>query len=286
MNESSDTGGSDLTPTGDDELLKIFVGPKNPHYFTHAFKEFAADGRAIWNWPVLFFTLPWLLYRKMWLYSLSYLIGVPIVLIIIARVAALAIGSGADVSIYYVPYFVVGFILAPMFATRLYYGHARKKIRDIKVRTPSVDEQRLEVARAGSTSVFGGFAAAFLSLIGILAALAIPGYSDYTVRAQVSEGLNLSGAAKASVSEYYLDHNQFPSDNVSAGLSPATDIQGKYVSSVQIDTGEIVVTFGNDADSDIHGETLVLRPELSDQGIYWVCFSRNIAMRDLPAVCR
>lgn len=286
MNESSDKGGSDSTSTGDDELLEIFVGPKNSHYFTHAFKAFAAGGGEEWNWPALFVTLPWLLYRKMWLYSLGYMIGVPIVLIIIARVATLAVGTGVGMSIYYVPYFVIGFILAPMFATRLYYGHARNKISGIKAQTPSVDEQRLEVARAGYTSVFGGFAAAFLSLIGILAAIAIPGYSDYTVRAQVSEGLNVSGAAKASVSEYYLNHNQFPSDNVSAGLPPATDIQGKYVSSVQIHAGEIVVTFGNDADSDIHGETLVLRPELSEQGIYWVCFSRNIAMKDLPTVCR
>ena len=286
MNESSDTDGSDSTPTGDDGLLKIFVGPKNSHYFTHAFRGFAAGGRAIWNWPVLFITLPWLLYRKMWLYSLGYMIGVPLVLILIARVAALAVGSGAGMSIYYVPYFFVGFVLAPLFATRLYYAHARNKISDIKVRTPSVDEQRLEVARAGSTSVFGSFAAAFLSLIGILAAVAIPGYGDYTVRAQVSEGLNLSGGAKAAIAEYYIDYNQFPSDNLSAGLPAATDIRGKYVSSVQIDTGDIVVSFGNDSDSDIQGDTLVLRPELSDQGIYWVCFSLNIASRDLPAVCR
>ncbi len=133
---------------------------------------------------------------------------------------------------------------------------------------------------------FGSFAAAFLSLIGILTAVAIPGYGDYRVRAQVAEGLNLSGGAKAAVAEYYQEYKQFPLDNVSAGLPPASDIQGKYVSSVQIDTGEIVVSFGNDSDSDIQGETLVLRPELSDQGIHWVCFSLDIASRDLPAVCR
>ena len=237
----------------------------------------------------MFITLPWLLYRKMWLYSLGYMIGVPIVLMIIARVAALAVGSGAGILIYYVPYFVVAFILAPMFATRLYYAHARNKIGDIKARTPSVEEQRLEVARAGSTSVIGSIAAAFLpliALIGIIAAISIPNYADYTVRAQVSEGLNLSGEAKAAVAEYYFDYNQFPSDNISAGLPPATDIQGKYVSSVQIDTGEIVVTYGNDANSDIHGDTLILRPEISDQGVYWVCFSLDIASENLPAACR
>ncbi len=281
MNESSNTGGS-----GSDDLLSIFVGPRNSHYFTRAFREFAAGGTAKWNWPVLFITLPWLLYRKMWLFSLGYMIGVPIVLITIARVVALAVGTGVGMSIYYVPYFVVGFVLAPMFATRLYYGHARNKISNIKARTLSVDEQRLEVARAGSTSVFGSFAAAFLSLIGILTAVAIPGYGDYTVRAQVAEGLNLSGEAKAAVAEYYQDYKQFPSDNVAAGLPPATDIQGKYVSSVQIEAGEIVVTYGNDADSDIHGDTLVIRPEVSDQRVTFVCFSLEIAAKNLPSVCR
>jgi type IV pilus assembly protein PilA len=225
----------------------------------------------------------------MWLYSLGYMIGVPIVLLIIPRVAALAVGSGVGISIYYVPYFVIAFILAPMFATRLYYAHARNQIGNIKARTPSGEEQRLEVARAGSTSVIGTIAAALLpmiALIGIITAISVPNYADYAVRAQVSEGLNLSGGAKAAVAEYYEDYKQFPSDNVAAGLPPATDIQGKYVSSVQIEVGEIVVTYGNDADSDIHGDTLVIRPEVSDQGVTFVCFSLDIVSKNLPAVCR
>ena len=125
-----------------------------------------------------------------------------------------------------------------------------------------------------------------LIVFGIFAAISIPNYADYTVRAQVSEGLNLAGGAKAAVAEYYQDYKQFPSDNVTAGLAPATDIQGKYVSSVRIEAGEIVVTYGNDADSDIRGDTLVFRPEASDQSVTFVCFSLDIAPRNLPAACR
>ncbi len=303
MNEPSNSGGggsdsvsvvnqapgSDSNPPGDDDLLSVFVGPKSAHYFTHAFRGFAAGGSVKWNWPVFFATFPWLLYRKMWLYSLGYMIGVPILLMITARVTALAVGSGAGISFYFVPYFVVAFILAPMFATRLYYAHARNKIGNIKARTPSVEGKRLEVARAGSTSVIDTIAAVFLpliALIGISAAISIPNYADYTVRAQVSEGLNLAGRAKAAVAEYYQDYKQFPSDNVTAGLAPATDIQGKYVSSVRIEAGEIVVTYGNDADSDIRGDTLVIRPEASDQSVNFVCFSLDIASKNLPAACR
>ena len=128
-------------------------------------------------------------------------------------------------------------------------------------------------------------AAAFLAFIGIIVAISnVP--PDSFSRAQVSEGLNISGGAKATVTEYYQDHGQFPSDNVSAGLPLATDIQGKYVSSVRVDAGEIIVTFGNDANSDIQGKTLILRPERSDNLVKWVCLSLDIESRNVPSACR
>lgn len=128
-------------------------------------------------------------------------------------------------------------------------------------------------------------AAMVLTLIGILAAISnIP--ADSFSRAQVSEGLNLSGEAKAIVTEFYLDHDQLPSNNVEAGLPPAANIGGKYVSSVQIDSGDIVVTYGNDANSDISGKTLILRPETSGQSVTWLCSSPDIESKNLPHVCR
>ena len=126
------------------------------------------------------------------------MIGVPIVLMIIPRVAALAVGSGVGISISYTPYFVIAFILAPMFATRLYYAHARNKIGNIKARTPSVEEQRLERSarphRAKRISITR-VVVLLLIVFGIIAAISIPGYGYYTVRAQISEGLNLAGGA-------------------------------------------------------------------------------------------
>ena len=73
-----------------------------------------------------------------------------------------------------------------------------------------------------------------VAIIGILAAIAIPAYQDYTIRAQVSEGLNLSGGAKAAVTEYFQDQGAFPANNAQAGLAPSANINGKYVSQVVV----------------------------------------------------
>ena len=128
-------------------------------------------------------------------------------------------------------------------------------------------------------------AAVVLTFIVIIAAISNRP-ADAFSRVQVSMGLNLSAEAKAIVTEYYQDHGKFPSNNVSAGLPPATDFQGQYVSSIQINAGEIAVTFGNEANSDIHGDTLVLRPEILDRIVVWVCFSLDIEPRNLPQACR
>ena len=58
-----------------------------------------------------------------------------------------------------------------------------------------------------------------VAIIGVLAAIAIPAYQDYTIRAQVSEGLTLASGAKAAVSEYYMNHGAWPTDNAVAGLA-------------------------------------------------------------------
>ena len=82
-----------------------------------------------------------------------------------------------------------------------------------------------------------------VAIIGILAAIAIPAYQDYTIRAQVSEGLNLSGGAKAAVSRVLPRPGRFPySTNAVAGLDVATNIIGKYVSQVAVGNANGVIT--------------------------------------------
>ncbi|ENV9507368.1 pilin, partial [Neisseria gonorrhoeae] len=91
-----------------------------------------------------------------------------------------------------------------------------------------------------------------IAIVGILAAVALPAYQDYTARAQVSEAILLAEGQKSAVTEYYLNNGIWPADNGAAGVaSSATDIKGKYVKEVKVANG--VVTddgTGNDGKID------------------------------------
>jgi type IV pilus assembly protein PilA len=118
-----------------------------------------------------------------------------------------------------------------------------------------------------------------VAIIGILAAIAIPAYQDYTIRAQVTEGLNLASSAKTAVAETFSSTSVWPDSNTTAGLSAnVTDISGKYVESVGVGVGGVItITYGNQAHANITAagdNTLTLTPYTSLNGdVSWQCGS-------------
>ncbi len=117
-----------------------------------------------------------------------------------------------------------------------------------------------------------------VAIVGILAAVAIPAYQDYTIRAQVSEGLSLASAAKAAVVESYGSNGAWPSDNTAAGVGTATNIVGKYVTGVAVAGNLVTVTFGGSSNSAISAKTLFFTAGLSANGdIAWQCGSKSMA---------
>ena len=119
-----------------------------------------------------------------------------------------------------------------------------------------------------------------VAIIGILAAIAIPAYQDYTIRGQVSEGLTLAASGKASISEYYAQTGAAPANRVQAGMgntdTPA-DTRGNYVGSLGVVNGVITVTYSTAppaqrANVNINGSTITLVPYVSvDQSVSWKC---------------
>jgi len=112
-----------------------------------------------------------------------------------------------------------------------------------------------------------------VAIIGILAAIAIPAYQDYTIRSQVTEGLNLAGAAKAAVAESFSNTGAAPATRTAAGMTAkATDTAGKYVTQVDVNNGTITITYGDQANALIKGATLGLTPyETGDLSVAWRC---------------
>ncbi|HFC7469593.1 TPA: pilin [Neisseria meningitidis] len=124
-----------------------------------------------------------------------------------------------------------------------------------------------------------------IAIVGILAAVALPAYQDYTARAQVSEAILLAEGQKSAVTEYYLNHGIWPANNSSAGVaSVSTDIKGKYVKSVEVAKGVITATMlSTGVNKEIQGKKLSLWAKRQNGSVKWFCgqpVTRNKAATD------
>jgi type IV pilus assembly protein PilA len=127
-----------------------------------------------------------------------------------------------------------------------------------------------------------------IAIIGILAAIAIPAYQDYTIRSKVSEGLNMAGAAKLAVAETFDSSGALKAGNTSYGLPQATSIAGTYVASIGAITSRVYINYRTIANGKVTlGDTVILTANTTLPGsTQWTCSSTEIDARFLPANCR
>jgi type IV pilus assembly protein PilA len=125
-----------------------------------------------------------------------------------------------------------------------------------------------------------------VAIIGILVSIAIPAYRDYSIRTQVSEGIFLTGSAKAAIGTFHNERGAWPADNLETGLADPGDISGNYVTSVAVAGPVITVTFGNDAHALISGQAITLTAIDNDGAIDWECAGAGVANKYVPTACR
>ncbi|HFA3812762.1 TPA: pilin, partial [Neisseria gonorrhoeae] len=111
-----------------------------------------------------------------------------------------------------------------------------------------------------------------IAIVGILAAVALPAYQDYTARAQVSEAILLAEGQKSAVTEYYLNHGKWPEDNDKAGVASSSSIKGKYVKEVKVENGVVTATMKSDGvNKEIKDKRLSLWGKREAGSVKWFC---------------
>lgn len=114
-----------------------------------------------------------------------------------------------------------------------------------------------------------------VAIIAILAAIALPAYQDYTIRAQVGEGPTVASALKTSIAESFADRGVWPANNAALGI--VSPISGTYVATIVSAGGAINITYGNNANTAIAGSILTIRPAPNLNGdIAWACGNRAV----------
>jgi len=125
-----------------------------------------------------------------------------------------------------------------------------------------------------------------VAIVGILSAMAIPAYQGYSIRAQVSEGLVLSGPVKTAVTSFYEQWGTFPADNAEAALESPTDYSGQYVESISVDGAAVSIRYGNKANFEISGWSVILTGTSNGSSMIWSCSSDGIIPDNyLPSSC-
>ena len=120
-----------------------------------------------------------------------------------------------------------------------------------------------------------------VAIIGILAAIAIPAYQDYTIRARVTEGLTMASPLRFAISESAMSNNVLPPDQAATTyVSPAAT---PNVASIAYDGTDIIITYTAAAG----GGTILIRPTLQANGdITWDCTGGTLIAKYRPASCR
>ncbi len=124
-------------------------------------------------------------------------------------------------------------------------------------------------------------------IIGILGSIAIPAYQDYTIRAQVAEGISLSAGSRAALIDYFTQSGDWPNNNQKAGIANQNEIAGKYVKKIMVKKNVLEIQYGNDAHNNISGKKIELTAVENNGIIRWECSGKGgFEDRYLPNSCK
>ncbi|HPE58880.1 MAG TPA: pilin [Thiolinea sp.] len=122
-----------------------------------------------------------------------------------------------------------------------------------------------------------------VTIIGILASIALPAYQDYTKRTHVAEGLALANDAKIAITDYYATFGAYPADNIAVGMPAEEYITGNAVKGIKVEANKITITYNEKVQTD---GTVEIVGSISDASITWTCTGGNVPDIYRPSTCR
>lgn len=259
------------------------------HFYRPRFERFDRDGaKPGWNWPAFFITFFWMLYRRLWVPALLYYFVLPLAFLLLWLIVTLA---GVPVFEAYFGVWVANlafvFVVVPMYANVLVYRNTCDKLEFAWRMAPSEDYALGYATAAGQTSnawIVLLIVPVILAVLGVLAAIAVPAYQDYTVRSQVAAANQPAAVLAAKLADYADAHPAQPLDPSVIGLDRPVSAGSDASVRMTVDKdGVIRLTFARGPRS---GEHWVWRPELGQAGWRWHCAPGDLASRYLPHPCR
>lgn len=274
----------------DEDLWRAAVGPRNTGYYLPRFAARHAEGTAArWHWPAFFITFYWLLYRKLWGWAALYFVLPYLVLLLVGSIAA-AIGEAGTgfAGALWLAALAAYYLVPPLFANQLYFARCAKLIERQRQSTRSREQLLAQVEARGGTSAAAAIVLGLLvviAVIGILAAIALPAYSDYTRRAKVADALVAARSVAGQVGAYYQSAGTLP-----AGLDklPQQPPRHRYIGAMRLDPAdgvlEVTIDFGSGGG---RGGSVYLVPAKDADGrLVWTCRAAPEMQRAVPAGCR
>lgn len=275
-------------PSGfDAEMYEAAVGSDKAAYYLPRFRALH-EGQAglSWHWPAFFLTFYWMLHRRMWLAAAAYIAAPALLAFLLAFALVLLMGEhGPAGLITNVVVFGLTLLAPPMLANRLYFGHCRKLVERVSHSGVKRSVALMRVRAKGGTSLVAAVVIAMLlgvAVIGVLAAVALPAYQDYTTRAKATEALMSGDAVRSELSAHHARTGRLPRSLEEAGI--AAPYHSPYLRELAYDasTGELQYH----VDTGRRQFLVTMTPRVSAQRVVWNCRVGAGAERWVPVHCR
>ncbi|GAA6141884.1 DUF2628 domain-containing protein [Hydrogenophaga sp. 5NK40-0174] len=286
-----------------EELYRAAVGEKKAEYYVPRFLAFddAGKGSIGWHWPAFFVTFGWLLWRRMWAVAGLYFVVPSIIMFGMQMAAPFFIVDNPEsalisLGIFFLLFMLVMWLVPPLFAVRVYHGHTKERIKELKAKRhrKGLDTSHSALVAALEEQPHVSKLALWLYLIlfvgvaglGVLAAVAVPAYQQYALRAKVTTGYMEAQMRLIPHSGQHMD--EVPWDTLDD--TPSSNATAKPAGRLRVDhkVHSVYLTFDKSEASQVSEAQLKFEPVVGDDGIIlgWTCSSPDIEDRYLPKQCR